>query len=116
MADLSIGHGRLATPFRAAHDDFGSAAAREDIPRHAMCLRSRVHDDAVGRGADRDRSANGRGGGREGKDRAGYESAGGADGQDKGGEDGTPNSHDDLHASTEVDSLRAGPGGHARHG
>jgi hypothetical protein len=48
--------------------------------------------------------------------RADREGAGGADCQNGWGEDGTPNSHDDLHASTEGDSLRAGPGGHARHG
>ena len=47
-------------------------------------------------------------------ERADHEGAGGADRQDGRGEDGTPNSHDDLHASTEGDScelvLAAMPG------
>jgi hypothetical protein len=68
-------------------------------------LRSGVHDYAVGCDAHRDRSPSRRRGRREGEDRAGREDAGGADRQDCPGEDGTPNSHDDLHASTEVDSL-----------
>src|ERR1700761_1484052 len=62
------------------------------------------HDDGVGLDTGRDRGAGGRGGGRGGEDRAGHESAGGADRRDRWGEDGTPNSHDDLHASTEVSS------------
>ena len=68
-----------------------------------------MHNDDVGRGADTGRHANGRRGRREGEDRAGHEGADGADRQDGWGEDGTQSSHDDLHASTEADSLRAGP-------
>lgn len=87
-----------------------------EITRQDGRLTSAVHDGQVGRDADRGCDANGRRGAREGEDRARHEGAGGADRQHGWGEDGTPNSHDDLHASTEADSLRAGPGGHARHG
>jgi len=59
--------------------------------------------------ADRNRSARGRGGGREGEGGADYESASGADGQDGGSEDGTPNSHDCLHASTEWTACELDP-------
>jgi hypothetical protein len=52
-----------------------------------------------------ERRGYGRCGRREGDDRADHEGAGRADRQDGWGEDGTPNSHDDLHASTEAGSL-----------
>ena len=59
--------------------------------------------------ADRHRSARRRGGGCEGEDGAAYESTSGADGQDDRGEDGTPNSHDCLHASTEWTACELDP-------
>jgi hypothetical protein len=75
-----------------------------------------VHDDHVGCSADRDRGPDGCSDRRENDGRSGYKSASGTDRQNGRAEDGTPNSHDCLHASTEVDSLRTGRGGHARHG
>ena len=61
-------------------------------------------------------SGSGGSGAGDGEGRADDEGAGGADRKHDWGEDGTPNSHDDLHAQTEASSLRPGPGGHARHG
>ncbi len=49
-------------------------------------------------GRDRCRGADGC----HGENRTGDEGANGAECQDEGGEDGTPNSHDDLNASTEA--------------
>ena len=64
--------------------------------------RSSVHDDGVGRCISCDC---GRRGCRKGEDRGDREGPDGTDGQNGGSEDGATNSHDCLHASTEVDSL-----------
>ena len=56
----------------------------------------------VGCGANRNRAARRRGGGRESEDGTGYERADRANGEDGGSDDVSPNSHDCLHAFTEV--------------
>ena len=75
---------------------------------------SPVRDHDVGRGADRDGSANWCRRGCERKDGARHERADGANRENGGSEDVSPNAHDCLHAFTEVNCLDPGSGGPAR--